>query len=267
MSFKSFFKLSRNLFFTSVGLSVLSLIDSNPAKAAPCPAKTSTAAEGAQTSTCTTTPKVMDIKFYELGFCTGDPLSGADFNNTTCEKSWESTSGETADLASFNYLGLTSGLTYKVPSKQYDYAYVIFDPTWGLKGKVYFNDDTYFTDSSGNVTTVDANYSKFSMKVNSLDGGSGCYDYSSSTDYGAVKARLTNTSLVSATNNATCNAATRMVGSIDLNTPLVVTDDVKAYQLTWIIKDMGLLSVDNGGSNAPGGWGGGPFVPVFTLYK
>ena len=144
---------------------------------------------------------------------------------------------------------------------------MIFDPTWGLKGKVYFNNDTYFTDSSGNVTTVDANYSKFSMKVNSLDGGGGCYEYSSSTDYGAVKARLTNTSLVSATNTSTCNAATRMVGSIDLNTPLVMTDDVKAYQLTWIIKDMGLLSVDNGGSNAPVGWGGGPFVPVFTLYK
>ena len=71
---------------------------------------------------------------------------------------------------------------------------------------------------------------------------------------------------MSATNTSTCNAATRMVGSIDLNTPLVVTDNIKAYQLTWIIKDMGLMSVDGGGGS-PGGWGGGPFVPIFTLYK
>ena len=133
MSFKSFLKLSRNLFFASVGLSIISLIDSNPAKAAPCPTKL-TAAEGAQTSTCTTTPKVMDIKFYELGFVQS-PLSGNDFDNSTCEKAWISTSGESADLADFNYIGLTSGLAYKVPSKQYDYAYVIFDPTWGLKEK------------------------------------------------------------------------------------------------------------------------------------
>ena len=157
MSFKSFLKLSRNLFFTSVGLSVLSLIDSNPVKASnypTCPAEGSAAASGAQTQTCTTTPTVMEIKFYELGFCTGDPLSGANFDNSTCEKAWESSTGETADLASFSYLGLTSGTPTKVPSKQYDYAYVVFSPTWKLKGKVYFNDTTYYTDASGNVTTT-----------------------------------------------------------------------------------------------------------------
>ncbi len=268
MSFKSLLKISRNFFFASLGLSVLSLIDVNPIKAETCPAEGSDAAGTSQSADCNVTPEVMEIKFYELGFCTEDPLSGADFSNSTCEKSWVSTSGEIADLANFSYLGLTSGLAYKVPSKQYDYAYVVFDATWGLKGKVYFNGMTYFTDSNGDVTTLDANYSKFDLKVGVLDGGAGCFDYSGDTDYGAVKARLTNTSLVSATNTSTCNAATRMVGSIDLNTPLVVTDDIKAYQLTWIIKDMGLLSVyGGGGSGSPGGWGGGPFVPVFTLYK
>ena len=266
MSFKSFLKLSRNLFFASVGLSIISLIDSNPAKAAPCPAKTSTAAEGAQTSTCTTTPKVMDIKFYELGFCTGDPLSGNDFDNSTCEKAWLSTSGESADLADFNYIGLTSGLAYKVPSKQYDYAYVVFSPTWGLKGKVYFNDTTYYTDASGNVTTTLANYDKFELTINALSDGA-CQNYAANTDYGPVKARLANNSLTSATDNTSCNSATRMVGSVDLNTPLVMTDDVKAYQLTWIIRDMGIESTDNGGSNAPLMWKGGPFVPNFTLLK
>ena len=40
-----------------------------------------------------------------------------------------------------------------------------------------------------------------------------------------------------------------MVGSVDLNTPLVMTDDVKAYQLTWIIRDMGIESTDGAGNN------------------
>ena len=263
MSFNSFLKFSRNLFFASIGISVLSLIDSNPVKAGACPAEGNSSA---QTETCNTTPEVMEIKFYELGFCTSDPLSGADFSNTSCEKAWESTSGQTADLASFSYSGLSSGLPYRVPNKQYDYAYVIFDPTWGLKGKVYFNNTTYYTDASGNVTETLGDYDKFELTINALSDAE-CQNYSANTDYGPVKARLANNSLTSATDNASCNAATRMVGSVDLNNPLVMTADVKAYQLTWIIREMGIESTDGAGSNAPVAWKGGPFVPNFTLLK
>ena len=262
MSFKSLLKISRNLIFASIGLSILSLLKADPLKAGACPAEGNSSA---QTETCTTTPKVMEIKFYELGFCTGDPLSGTDFSNSTCEKSWESTSGETADLASFSYLGLTSGLAFKVPSKQYDYAYVIFDPTWVLKGEVYFNNKTYYTDTNGNVTETLGDYDKFQMKLNDIGGA--CSTYSATTVYGPVKARLTNTSLVTAASSSDCNASTRMVGSVDLTTPVVMTDDVKAYQLTWIIRDMGIEATDGGASNAPVEWKGGPFVPNFTLLK
>ena len=269
MSFKSFLKLSRNIIFTTIGISILNIITTDNAKASnypACPAEGSAAASGAQTQTCTTTPKVMEIKFYELGFCKGDPLSGSDFDNSTCEKSWVSTSGETADLASFSFLGLTSGLTYKVPSQQYDYAYVVFDPTWGLKGEVYFNGTTYYTDASGNVTETSGNYDKFQMRLTDISTAGNCAQYSANTDYGPVKARLANISLTSATDNTSCNASTRMVGIVDLTTPLVVTDDIKAYQLTWIIKDMGIEATDGGGAG-PAEWKGGPFVPNFTLEK
>jgi len=262
MSSNSFLKLSIKLFFASIGISVLSLIDSNPVKAAPCPAEGN---NSAQTETCNATPEVMEIKFYELGFCTGDPLSAADFDNSTCEKAWESTSGESADLANFSYLGLTSGLTFRVPNKQYDYAYVIFDPNWGLKGKVYFNGITYYTDANGAVTTTEANYSKFSLRLQDIGGT--CATYSSNTDYGPVKARLTDNSFTTATTTALCNNSTRMVGSVDLNNPLIMTADVKAYQLTWIIRDMGIESTDGAGNAAPVAWKGGPFVPNFTLKK
>ena len=58
-----------------------------------------------------------------------------------------------------------------------------------------------------------------------------------------------------------------MVGSVDLNNPVVMTDDVKAYQLTWMIRNMGIEATDGAGSNAPVEWKGGPFVPNFTLFK
>lgn len=244
---------------------MLNIITTDTAKAAPCPAKGSTAAASAQNATCSTTPKVMEIKFYELGFCTGDPLSGNNFDNSTCEKSWVSTSGETIDLATFNYTGLTSGLTYKVPSQKYDYAYVVFDPSWVLKGEVYFSGTTYYTDKFGRVTTTAADYDKFPMRLTNIGGV--CSSYSDITNYGPVQARLTDNSLTTADTSGKCLSATRMVGSVDLNTPLIVTDNVKAYQLTWIIKDMGIEATDYGYFNGPGEWKGGPFVPNFTLLK
>ena len=268
MSFKSLLKISKNIIFASIGISILNIITTDNVKASnypPCPTEKSTAASGAQTQTCSTTPKVMEIKFYELGFCTADPLLGSDFNNSTCEKSWGSTSGETADLATFSYQGLTSGLTYKIPSKQYDFAYVVFDPTWVLKGEVYFNGSTYYTDKNGSVTETLGNYDKFQIKLNDIGTAGNCAQYAANTDYGAVKARLANNSLTSATGNNSCIASTRMVGSVELTTPLVVTDDIKAYQLTWKIKDMGIEATDGGASNAPVEWKPGPFVPNFTL--
>ena len=271
MSFKSFLKLSRNIIFTTIGISVLNIISTDSAKAnnryPACPEEGSAAASGAQTQTCSTTPKVMEIKFYELGFCTGDPLSGSDFDNSTCEKSWASTAGETADLATFSYQGLTSGLTYKVPSKQYDYAYVVFDPTWVLKGETYFNGITYYTNANGDVTETSGDYDKYQIKLNDISTAGNCAQYAATTSYGPVKARLANNSLTSATDGNSCRAATRMVGSVDLNTPLIMTDDVKAYQLTWVIKDMGIESTDNGAGPAPIDWKPGPFVPNFTLLK
>tara|TARA_Y100001968_G_scaffold74784_1_gene66195 strand:- start:282 stop:1079 length:798 start_codon:yes stop_codon:yes gene_type:complete len=262
---KSFFNSLISTSITALGISFASLISSpHTAKAADCPASGNS---GAMSADCYETPDVMEIKFYELGFCTTtDPLAGSNFSRTNCTKAWDSASGETADLADFNYKGLTSGLAYRIPNGTYEYAYVIFDNVWGLKGKVYFNDRTYYTNSSGGVATETADYAKFDLDVSSLAGGSGCWDYSGSTDYGPVKAVLANTSLVTADSTGTCNSATRMAGSIDLNTPLTMTSDVKTYELTWIIRKMGLWA-DHDSGTSPARWGGGPFVPSFTLSK
>ena len=140
--------------------------------------------------------------------------------------------GEMTDLAGFSYKGLTSGLTFKVPNKKYDYAYVVFSPTWGLKGEVYFNNKTYYTTSEGTVTETLSEYDKFQMKLINIDSNfpnGTCSIFTDNTTYGPVQARLTNTNLVSATDTSSCNAATRMVGSVDLNDPLRMTDQVSAH--------------------------------------
>ena len=129
-----------------------------------CPDEGSAAASSAMSEDCHGTPTVMEVPFYELGFCTSDPLVNYSFSRDNCSKAWSSSTAQTVDLASFNYTGLTSGLTYKVPNQTYTHAYVVVGTTWGIKGKAYFNGKTYYSDSSGNFTDNEANYSKYDKR-------------------------------------------------------------------------------------------------------
>ena len=272
MSSNSFSKFFLKLCIGIAGLGLATSftpILNNPVKAGlgsipDCPDEGSAAASGAMSQDCYQTPETMEVKFYELGFCTtSDPLSGANFSRTNCTKAWESSSGQTLDLASFSYQGLTSGLTHTIPNQTYEYAYVVVNTTWGMKGKAYFNDQTYYTQADGNGGTNSDLYDKADLTMTSLGGGSGCWDFSESTDYGPVKAYLTDSDLNTA-DATTCSSSTRLVGSIDLDTPLVMTSSVKKYNLTWIVTKMGLW-VDWDSGIHPSGFGTGPFVPNFTL--
>ena len=222
----------------------------------------------AMSSNCFQTPTVMEVPFYELGFCTSDPLSGFSFSRDNCEKAWDSSTPQTIDLAKFNYSGLTSGLTYKIPNRTYTHAYVIVGNTWGLKSEAYFNNKTYYSDENGSVTETAADFAKFDDTITSMSGTESpdnCYDYQNSTDYGPIKAVITDSSLNTASNTSTCNSAVRLVGSIDLDNDLTMSDSVKSYNLTWIIRKMGIF-VQNGGT-APNKFYSGPFVPNFELTK
>ena len=226
----------------------------------------------AMTEDCYATPEIMEIKFYELGFCkTTDPLGGANFDRTNCEKVWESTSGQTADLADFSYKGLAGSGTYKISPGTYQYAYVIIDNVVGLKGKSDFNSETYFTTSDGNgsSTAADANmntYSIFDLDINSLGDGAGCWDSpaTNTVGYGTTKAYLTNENLVTAINNAECDSAKRFIGSIQLENTVNITSKTKTYGLTWDIRNLGLW-VDHDAGIHPQGFGMGPFLPIFSF--
>ena len=234
-----------------------------------CPA---TGNANAMSEDCLVTPEIMEVKFYELGFCkTTDPLAGANFDRTNCEKVWESTNGVTADLAAFSYKGLAGTGTYKISAGTYQYAYVIVDNVVGLKGKTDFNGQTYFTnaDGTGSSTAVDANmntYTTYDLDLAELSGGSGCWDSPATTTsgYGTTKAYLADENLATASNTSECNSAKRFIGSINLENTVTVTSTTKTYGLTWDIRDMGLWVV-KGGSIHPGGFGMGPFLPVFSF--
>ena len=94
-----------------------------------------------------------------------------------------------------------------------------------------------------------------------------CFDFEASTTGGTVTAVLTNSSLVTATDQTTCNNATRVVGSVALTTSVKMDDSVKGYKLNWQITDMGIGLTHGGNPSLPTDWRGGPFTPIFTLIK
>ena len=142
-----------------------------------------------------------------------------------------------------------------------------------FKGKEIFqeipNSLVMAADGNGSSTASDAsmtNYATYDLDIGELANGSGCWDSPATTTsgYGTTKAYLTNNNLITASNNSECNSATRFVGSIQLENTVTVTSTTKTYGLTWDIRNLGLWIVHGGGIH-PGGFGMGPFLPVFSF--
>ena len=267
----------KNLFKFSLGLSLISpIFKDEPAKAflTKCPDTNSVADLSTAANPCFLTPEMLKVKFYEIGFCTSDPLATGTFVNTTCSKSWDNASGFETDIGKKSFVSMV-GKTYKVPNNTYGYAYAIMNNTWSYKAQyklTHSGGTTYYTNgTNGLVTTNASEYGEWTDDISYMDGQettNKCYDFEASTTGGTVKAVLANSSLVTATNTTTCDSATRVVGSVALTSSVTMDDSVKGYKLDWKITNMGIgLNDNNNGDNIPVDWRGGPFTPSFTLIK
>ena len=226
----------------------------------------------AESNPCFTTPEMLKVKFYEIGFCTSDPLASGTFDNSTCSKSWDNTSGFTSDIGQKNYEAM-SGNTYRVPNGTYGHAYAILNNEWTYKGKYKFKDgDTFYTRSDGGVTTDIDSYAEWKDDISNLLGEEStglCYDYSASTTDGTLTAVLANSNNVTATDTSTCESATKVIGSIALNTSLTMDDFITLYRLTWKITNLGIgmTHFNNGSNQVPNSFRGGPFTPIFSFQR
>jgi len=267
----------KNLFKFSLGLSLISpIFRDEPAKAflTKCPDTNSVADLSTAANPCYLTPEMLKVKFYEIGFCTSDPLATGTFVNTTCSKSWDNASGFETDIGKKSFVSMV-GTIYKVPNNTYGYAYAIMNNTWSYKAQyklTHSGGTTYYTNgTNGLVTTNASQYGEWTDDISYMDGQettNKCYDFEASTTGGTVKAVLANSSLVTATDTTTCDSATRVVGSVALSSSVTMDDSVKGYKLDWKITNMGIgLNDNDNDNNIPVDWRGGPFTPSFTLIK
>ena len=264
----------KNLFrFTLTASFIYPLIKTLPVESLDaCPeSNTATSLDSYITNGCYITPSKLKVTFFEIGFCTSNPLATGSFVSNSCSKSWDtnSTQGYQTDLGKKVFEQFT-GNVYVVPNGTYTHAYAIMNNKWQYEGQYKIkNGDTYYTASNGSVTTNIASYATWEDDISNLVGEespSTCFDYSMNTSNGAVSAVLADSSLVTATNTSTCNSATRVIGSVALNSAVKMTDSVNGYQLEWKITNTGLgITTTNTGDIVPQSFRGGPFTPKFTL--
>jgi len=262
----------KTIFKVSLGISLISpIFKSEPAKAfvTACSDTDTVTDMSGEANPCFLTPEMLKVTFYEIGFCTSDPLATGTFVSTTCSKSWDNTSGFETDIGMKSFSNMV-GTTYKVPNGTYGYAYAIMNNEWTYKAQYKLSGgDTYYTNSTnGLVTTTESDYGEWTDDISFMEGQestNACFDFEASTNGGTVTAVLTNSSLVTATDQTTCNNAKRVVGSVDLSSTVTMDDSVKGYKLNWQITDMGIGLYNVG--DTPYDWRGGPFTPIFTLIK
>lgn len=262
----------KNFLKFSLGIGLfIPLMKSQPANAAtPCPASDSVTTMNGQANPCFTTPEKLEVTFFEIGFCSSDPLSSGTFDDSNCSKTWDNTSGYKTDIGKKTFEDMV-GNVYKVPNATYSHAYAIMNNTWKYKAKYKLRDgDTYYTYSFGSLTTNESQYSDWDDSIENLVGEETtghCYDYSMSTDNGDVTAVLADSNGITAFDMSSCNASTRVIGSVALNSPLTMDDAVKGYKLEWQVSNLGIGLSYWSGDNLPDGFKGGPFTPKFTLIK
>ena len=246
------------------------VFNNQPAKAVTeCPENDSVTSLSSVSPRCYITPETLQVTFFEIGFCTSDPLSTGTLDKSNCAKSWDNTTGVTTDLALKTYSKMP-GNTYRVPNGTYTHAYAIMNDQWIIKGKYKLKDGpTFYSKANYSGSTNESEYATFTDDIKDMEGNEEtgfCYDYSNTTNYGPVTAVLADSSLTSATDTSTCNSANRLIGSLAMNTSVTMDDSVKGYRLTWTVTNMG-LGININGSGNPDSTLGGPFVPKFELIK
>jgi len=221
------------------------------------------------TSSCTKTPERYVITVYEMGLCTSDPLSGTDFDATSCSATLTSTDGIEADIAGTTAT-LSGGTDVRPASADYEYAYIKMSNSFGLRGSYQLNDTTYYSTSTGGTSTS-GSASNFTSTLYNFDGGSSCsgtpiYSTSESLSGGVMKARITDSTYVT---SSSCGSSTRVVGSFKPTdtTLLTINDSTKGLEVQFTTTGISLTVIpDSSTGTTVDSFDGGPFQPQFEKY-
>ena len=313
MTFQSLFKkIIKTSALTSLGISssiaLVPEIKAENFNMAACPEPGSTNANlayigGTLQGQCLHTPDQYVLTIYEMGLCTSDPISAANFNKSSCVETMISTSGTKVDLAPGSAASKTAALPSapnRPPSNSYTHAYILLGNDFKMKGSYELSDGTkYFSkeeeDQWGKYGAANKTITSAQEHTDLVDnmyfgeeenGWDAVMSATSMPGGGSVSALLLK-ECSRDTCTGTSGVATsqgevkRLLGVFETNsgTPVVITDATEGVEVELVVKSDPsnpsasgggylIMGWDNGDGNGFDlrGFGSAPFKPRFTTF-
>ena len=256
----------------------------------------------------TITPDMYEITIYEIGLCTDAPFSkdNQEWDDSNAVKIFESPPGTPVDLSDqiVNVLDATAGKVVRPEIGTYEYAYVIINNNFGLKGSIsllggpYVGTDgttlKFVSGVSGEAvpcTSDDASCEPIQhnevLNFGDWDdddvfnfgaffpGEEGEMEVSIDEQVGYVRALLVNDNYTTATN---ASEAKKIIAVFRQDQDLEITTETNGLEMKLQITDIGYhvwFGVDHAVNGREGGdgnfkpleFGSMPFLPVFAFFE
>ena len=225
---------------------------------------------------CRSTPTKYGITIYEMGLCTSHPYGAAKtaaaFDSSVCVRTYSNPSATEVDLAA-NIGGVSPlpGTSTAPAVGTYSFPYIIMGQNFTVSGE--FTHDTLGTfrsDGSGgvngaSVTAQTDSLVQFGNSVNTCFSG---YVGAVVTG-GTIDGFVADTSFersASATAGQ-CDKRGRLVGVMNLSTPVVVTPKTFSVVFNFLLTNNGIQwsDTDNNASDGPEEFGSAPFAGYFVI--
>lgn len=227
---------------------------------------------------CRATPSKYEAQIYEMGLCTSDPFDNGNnttFDSSTCTVVYSDASPSAVDLAATLGSGLTlPGTSSRPANGTYKYPYIILSNQFTVNGSFTSNGTAYYSTGSGNASSTGTQAEYTDTLANF--GGPNCVSgyLNATVNSGTISGFITNSSLTRSDSSEAslvsgsylCDNRTRLVGTMNLTTPVKVTSETTVFQFNFELTNFGIQFFDESGSDSvPDGFGSGPFSGYFFI--
>ena len=246
------------------------------------PCSTGTNLFSTTATACRFTPQTYKASVYEMGLCSVNPMAGASLDKSTCTTVFtatDQTNGSEHDFA----LGdaVLAGVSTRPENGTYQFPYIILSNVFTIKAQFTKADNTTFyvhndggSGSCGSADTTSpaqectSTLNQFAQN-NVCDG-----EYlDAPVSIGTINGYLMQNSTLdkrdgaSETASNVCSNVDRLVGVMNLTTPVVITPSTIGFKFTFNVTGYGaqLFSSTAPSNTADGGGGVGPFSGFFTV--
>ena len=246
------------------------------------PCSTGTNLFSTTATACRFTPQTYKASVYEMGLCSVNPMAGASLDKSTCTTVFtatDQTNGSEHDFA----LGdaVLAGVSTRPDNGTYQFPYIILSNVFTIKAQFTKADNTTFyvhnDGGGGSCGTADTTSpaQECTSTLNQFAQNNVCDgEYlDAPVSIGTINGYLMQNSTldkrdgVGETASNVCSNVDRLVGVINMNTPIVISPATISFKFIFNVTGYGAQMFTNTapGNNPNGGGGSGPFSGFFEF--